>query len=81
MPRLAVALTLLLSAVSAASAQDIGSRSKSGSATMAQLIAEGYEIKAAAPNGSRYVVFMQKEKSAYACEFANVSATQCRLIN
>ena len=48
---------------------------------MAQLLDDGYEIKATAPNGNRYVIFMQKEKSAYACEFVNVSTTRCRPIN
>jgi hypothetical protein len=51
------------------------------SATMGELVGQGYEIKAAAPNGSRYVVFMQKDKSAYACEFVNTAQTQCRQIN
>ena len=27
------------------------------------------------------VIFMQKVKSAYACEFVNVSTTRCRPIN
>jgi hypothetical protein len=48
---------------------------------MGQLASQGYEIKAAAPNGGRYVVFMQNDKSAYACEFVNTNQTQCRQIN
>ena len=60
-------------------AQDSGE--KAASATMGQLASQGYEIKAAAPNGSRYVVFMQNDKSAYACEFVSTNQTQCRQIN
>jgi hypothetical protein len=76
--RLAI-VALLVIAASAARAQDTTEGSVSMS--MAQLVKDGYEIKAAAPNGSRYVVFMQKEKSAYACEFVNVTTTRCRQIN
>jgi len=78
MTRLApAAIALLLAAP--AFAQDSGE--KGASATMGELASQGYEIKAAAPNGSRYVVFMQKDKSAYACEFVNTTQTQCRQIN
>ncbi|MBD9372039.1 hypothetical protein IB238_05250 [Rhizobium sp. ARZ01] len=50
-------------------------------ATMAQLLADGYEIKGTAQASSRYIVFMQKEKSAYACQFVTVTTTRCGLIN
>ena len=77
MQKTVFAATLLLAA--GAHAQDADS---SGDArTVGQLVSEGYEIKAAAPNGSRYVIFMQNDQSAYACEFVNTTTTQCRPIN
>jgi hypothetical protein len=79
MPKLATAIALLLVTAFAAQAQE--AEGTVASATMGELVGQGYEIKAAAPNGSRYVVFMQKDKSAYACEFVNTAQTQCRQIN
>jgi hypothetical protein len=67
--------------LSAASANAQEGEQEAASATIGGLASQGYEIKAAAPNGSRYVVFMQNEKSAYACEFVNTTRTQCRQIN
>ncbi len=80
MPNVALATLILLATAAAANAQEevqVGA----SSASMGQLASQGYEIKAAAPNGSRYVVFMQKDTSAYACEFVNTTQTQCRQIN
>ncbi|MDI7864357.1 hypothetical protein MRS76_20680 [Rhizobiaceae bacterium n13] len=51
------------------------------SATMSQLLARGYEIRASAPNGSRFIVFLQKDQSAYACDFANVANSRCGSLN
>lgn len=62
-----------------ANAQSVGSNS--GSVSMASLVAKGYEIKAAVPNGSKYVVFVQKGKSAYACEFVTIKISRCGAIN
>ena len=78
MPKAAFA-TIVLLAATAAHAQD--AETGSGAKTIGQLVSEGYEIKAAAPNGSRYVIFMQNDQSAYACEFVNTANTQCRPIN
>ena len=50
-------------------------------ATMADLVAKGYEIKAAVPNGGKFIVFMQKDQSAYACEFQSLAGTRCGSIN
>ncbi|MEX3009335.1 hypothetical protein [Hoeflea sp. TYP-13] len=62
--------------------QSAGAQSSGGSgATMKSLLQQGYEIKAAAPNGSKYVVFMQKDNSAYACEFVTVTSSRCGAIN
>ncbi|MBB3609092.1 MAG: hypothetical protein QM636_23295 [Rhizobium sp.] len=49
--------------------------------TMADLVSRGYEIKAAVPNGGKFVVFMQKDQSAYACEFSSLTDTRCGSIN
>jgi hypothetical protein len=50
--------------------------------TMADLVSRGYEIKAAVPNGGgKFIVFMQKDKSAYACEFSSLTGTRCGSIN
>lgn len=78
--RLATLTIAACLAASAALAQTAGS-SVSTSGTMADLLADGYEIKAAAPNGSSFVVFLQKDKSAYACEFVSVTSSRCRTIN
>ena len=48
---------------------------------MKDLLAQGYEIKAAVPNGDKFVIFMQKDQSAYACEFVSVTNTKCGAIN
>ena len=86
--RLPVAAALLCASTSAALAQQgledtqgLGGAAETSASSMSQLLENGYEIKATAPNGNRYVIFMQKEKSAYACEFVNVSTTRCRPIN
>ena len=49
--------------------------------SMKTLLKRGYEIKAAAPNGAQYVVFMQKGNSAYACEFVTITNSRCGSIN
>ena len=63
-------------AVYAQASGDAPGGSGSGS-SVGQLIADGYEIKAAVPNGAKYVVFLQKEKKAYACEFVTLSSSRC----
>ena len=50
-------------------------------ASMAELVQRGYEIKAAVPNGGKFIVFMQKDQSAYACEFSSLTNTRCGSIN
>jgi len=58
-----------------------GSTESGGSKSMGDLLSEGYEIKASAPNGTKFIVFMQKEKSAYACEFVSLTRSRCGTIN
>jgi hypothetical protein len=50
-------------------------------ASMGQLLSDGYEIKAAVPNGKSFVVFLQKDSTGYACEMANLSRSVCGKIN
>ena len=53
----------------------------SGGSTIKQLLSSGYEIKASVPNGSKFIVFMQKDKAAYACEFVTVARSRCETLN
>lgn len=79
---LAIAGFLMLA--TAASAQDsVSSEASAGmrGGSMAELVAKGYEIKAAVANGTRYIVFLQKDQSAYACEFVSVTKSRCGSIN
>lgn len=52
------------------------------SVPMSGLIDKGYEIKAAVPSGNgKLIIFLQNEKSAYACEFTNLAKTRCGSVN
>ncbi len=62
-------------------AQSTSGASDAGSTSMKQLLDDGYEIKTAVPNGSKFVVFMQKDQSAFACEFVSLTQTRCGAIN
>jgi beta-galactosidase beta subunit len=42
-----------------------------------QLVADGYEIKSVVLNNGKYVVFLQKERRAFACEFSKVNKSRC----
>ncbi len=88
MRRLAPAIIALFFLSGAALAQEAKSKtttqgevSVAGGSGMSSLLAEGYEIKTAVPNGTRFIVFLQKEKSAYACEFVTLTKSRCGLIN
>jgi hypothetical protein len=78
---LAAAFLTLASAASAQTYQGNASGTDTTSTTMKELLAQGYEIKTAVPNGSKFVVFMQKDQSAYACEFVSLTDTKCGAIN
>ena len=88
--RLALAVVACLAA-GGASAQSLGdgnttsssssSSNVQASTTMKDLLAQGYEIKSAVPNGQKFVIFMQKEQSAYACEFVSLTSSKCGAIN
>jgi hypothetical protein len=77
MLRLALVAGLVLVS-GAVFAQDTADQATSvEGASMGTLISEGFEIKAAVPNGKRFVVFLQKDNEGYACEMANLGASQC----
>lgn len=78
--RTSVALLSLLVAP-AALAQEEQTTIAADGASMGQLISDGYEIKAAVPNGKRFVVFLQKDSTGYACEMLNLSRSVCGKIN
>ena len=81
-PLATLALFAFASTASAQESVDSGATSagmRGGS--MADLVAKGYEIKAAVANGTRYIVFLQKDQSAYACEFVSVTKSRCGSIN
>jgi len=85
--RLPLAIPAFLAAMTAPvlaqSATDEGAvaLSSGGSSTIKQLLSSGYEIKASVPNGSKFIVFMQKDKAAYACEFVTVARSRCETLN
>ncbi len=87
MMREAVAAVLLAIAPAALAQQDSGAPDTAGSAissgnrTMKDLLSEGYEIRSSVPNGTKFIVFMQKDKSAYACEFVSLTRSRCGAIN
>lgn len=67
---------LALTGVTAALAQSSGGTN----VPMRQLLENGFEIKAAAPDGNQYVVFLQRDTRAFACIFVTVTNAQCREI-
>ena len=74
---MAVAGAAVFGHVLMANAQTATGSSKSIEA----LLRDGFEIKAAAPNGKTFVVFLQKGEEAYACEFVTVTNSRCGAIN
>jgi hypothetical protein len=70
-------VAILVSVSSATLAQDASQTVSAEGASMGTLISEGFEIKAAVPNGKRFVVFLQKDNEGYACEMAGLATSQC----
>ncbi|AYG65838.1 MULTISPECIES: hypothetical protein [unclassified Rhizobium] len=68
-------------ATSTNSAKGGNEAASGGNSTIADLLSHGYQIKAAVPNGGKFVVFMQKDQSAYACEFSSLTDTRCGSLN
>ena len=80
MPRMLLTIATVLLAANA-QAQDSGVSSSGSSSSMGDLIKQGYEIKSTVSNGSKLIVFLQKENSAYACEFTSLTSSRCGSIN
>lgn len=81
MRRLVLVILALVVAPAAFAQQEADSASKGGTSTMKDLLAKGFEIKAAAPNGAKYIVFLQKGTEAYACEFVTLTNSRCGSVN
>lgn len=82
MIKVALAASAILLATVAFAQEDEQKPAKSSDgSTIGQLIAQGYEIKAAVPNGKRFVVFLQQDSTGYACEMTGLSTSQCGKIN
>lgn len=77
-PLLTIATVLF---AAGACAQDAGVSSSGSASSMGDLIKQGYEIKSTVSNGSKLIVFLQKENSAYACEFTSLTNSRCGSIN
>lgn len=73
--------TLISLGATQAGAQENGAITSRDTVSMSKLIQDGYEIKSSSWTGSKLFVFLQKDNSAYACEFANVTNTRCGSIN
>ncbi|KAF5882826.1 hypothetical protein [Rhizobium sp. PEPV16] len=85
---LAVAILLSASGVSAQESDSLGTplghkeeTPPAQQSSMGELLSKGYQIKAAISNGSKFVVFMQKDQSAYACEMQSLTASRCGTLN
>ncbi|MCJ9693602.1 hypothetical protein MOV76_18555 [Rhizobium sp. PRIMUS64] len=85
---LAVVILLSASGVSAQESDSLGTplgrkeeTPPAQQSSMGELLSKGYQIKAAIQNGSKFVVFMQKDQSAYACEMQSLTASRCGTLN
>ena len=76
-----IVTTAITSAAMLIGSQSAFAQSGGSSESMSNLLKRGFEIRAAAPNGNKFVVFMQKNEAAYACEFVTVNNTRCGAIN
>lgn len=74
-------LGLAGSASAQEAASDPASSQTGGNAGMGALVSQGYEIRAAVRQGDRTIVFLQKDKSAYACDFVTLTKSRCGSIN
>ena len=75
------AALVLLSLIAAPALAQEDQPAMTSGASMGQLISEGYEIKAAVPNGKTFVVFLQKDSTGYACQMATLSRSVCGKID
>ena len=77
------AIALLSLIASSATAQETKEEqpAMTSGASMGQLISQGFEIKAAVPNGKSFVVFLQKDSTGYACQMSTLSRSVCGKID
>ena len=75
------AALVLLSLIAAPALAQEDQPTMTSGASMGQLISEGYEIKAAVPNGKSFVIFLQKDSTGYACQMATLSRSVCGKID
>lgn len=80
MMRMLLTIAAILCAA-AVQAQESSVSSSSATSSMGELIKQGYEIKSTVSNGSKLIVFLQKDNSAYACEFTSLTSSRCGSIN
>lgn len=80
MMRMLLTIAVILCAA-AVQAQESSVSSSSATSSMGELIKQGYEIKSTVSNGSKLIVFLQKDNSAYACEFTSLTSSRCGSIN
>ncbi len=79
-----ISMATVLCLAGSAFAQDVGLQGTTGSGAtedMAALIKNGYEIKTAVQNGKNVIVFLQKDTTAYVCEFSSLQNSRCGAIN
>jgi opacity protein-like surface antigen len=85
MKKLLAGIGLTMALAAPALAEDLPNASTSSgdgaTARMADLLKDGYEIKAAVPNGKKFIVFLQKDTTAYVCEFSSLNNSRCGAIN
>ena len=79
--RMAAGALILIGLLPAAAIAQEETPSMTSGSSMGQLIAQGYEIKAAVPNGKSFVVFLQKDSTGYACQMTTLSRAVCGKIN
>jgi len=48
---------------------------------MKALLKKGFDTKASAPNGNKFIALLQKDKDAYACEFTTLTLSRYSAIN
>lgn len=73
---IAVLMAALLGSACVAQAQS-STRFENAGGSVGQLVAQGYEIKSVVLNSGKYIVFLQKERKAFACEFSRVNRSRC----
>jgi hypothetical protein len=75
------ALALMIGLLPATAMTQEDAPTLTSGASMGQLISQGYEIKAAVPNGKSFVVFLQKDSTSYACQMTTLSRSACGKID